>query len=259
MMAWSHEETAVIFRISSGTITRWEHQTQNHPESETVDSLVKSRPPVRRYADVLRQVVHSMDLAGFGGKRRIAQTLARAGWKIAKDTVRRVRNEKPTKPTEVPMATKIRVVKARYPNHIFMADLTEVPGLFRIFQFKIAAVIDVFSRMPLAGRVFYTEHNAKAIAELFREAVARFGVPRHFVSDQGAQFTAETFQNLLKDGVEVRCFNSDKWFGPKKLDHCVEAWSAVTFDCVSQCLPLRFFGFDGLGDEFLSFLLWGAN
>ena len=84
-----------------------------------------------------------------------------------------------------------------------MADLTEVPSLFRIFQFKIAAVIDVFSRMPLATRVLFTEPSAHAIAELFREAVERFGAPRHFVSDQGSQFTAYTFRYLLKD-LDVR-------------------------------------------------------
>jgi hypothetical protein len=160
-----------MFRVSSGTITRWEQEADNHPERETVGSLVKPQPPVRRYADVVRQMVHSMDLASFGGNRRIAQTLARAGWKIAKDTVRRVRKETPQKPTETPTTTKIRAVKARYPNHIFMADLTEVPGLFRIFQFKIATIIDVFSRMPLATRVFFTEPSANAIAGLFREAV----------------------------------------------------------------------------------------
>ncbi len=203
LMAWSRDETALLFRVSSGTITRWEQETENHPERKTVGSLVKPQPPVRRYADVVRQIVRSMDLAGFGGNRRIAQTLARAGWKVAKDTVRRAQKEKPPKPTETPMATKIRVVKARYPNHVFMADLTEVPGLFRIFQFKVAAVIDVFSRMPVATRVFFTEPSANAIAELFHEAVDRFGVPRHFVSDQGSQFTAESFRNLLKD-LDVR-------------------------------------------------------
>src|SRR5438445_4800370 len=38
-----------------------------------------------------------------------------------------------------------------------MIDLTEIPSLFRIFSFKLAVVIDVFSRMPLAARVFLGE------------------------------------------------------------------------------------------------------
>jgi hypothetical protein len=95
LLAWSREETATTFRVSPGTIARWEQEAELHPDRQTVGSLVKPQPPVRRYADVVRQLVHTMTLAGFGGNRRMAQTLARAGWKIAKDTIRRIRKEKP--------------------------------------------------------------------------------------------------------------------------------------------------------------------
>ena len=46
---------------------------------------------------------------------------------------------------------------ARFPNHLWMMDLTEIPGLFRIFSFKLAVVLDAFSRMPLAARTYLTE------------------------------------------------------------------------------------------------------
>ena len=98
-----------------------------------------------------------------------------------------------------------RRVQARYPNHIFMADLTEVPGLLGIFNIKVAAVMDVFSRMPLIVQVFLKEPNSEAITNLFQMATKIFSTPRHFVSDQGSQFTAEAFRNTLKSrGVKQR-------------------------------------------------------
>jgi hypothetical protein len=41
-------------------------------------SILRPTPPVRRYADLVRQLVHSLCLAGFPGDRSVAQVLARA-------------------------------------------------------------------------------------------------------------------------------------------------------------------------------------
>jgi putative transposase len=79
-----------------------------------------------------------------------------------------------------------------------MADLTEVPSLFRIFSLKLAVVFEVFSRLPLAFHVFQTEPSAEDVAELFAHAAGRYGAPKHFVSDQGSQFTASLFREQLK-------------------------------------------------------------
>ena len=63
----------------------------------------------------------------------------------------------------------------------------------------------MFARIPLAAKVFLFEPTAEAAADLFREAVARHGAPRHFISDQGSQFTAESFGEVLKGhGVRQR-------------------------------------------------------
>jgi hypothetical protein len=126
---------------------------------------------VRRFADVVRQLVHTMRLTGFGGYETIAQTLARTGWRISKTTVARILKEKPPQrePGE-PNETEARPVhnkgplRARFPKHIFLADLTDIPSLFGIFRFKLALVFDVFSRMPLAARVFFQEPTASEIA-----------------------------------------------------------------------------------------------
>ncbi len=78
-----------------------------------------------------------------------------------------------------------------------MLDLTEIPGFLRLFSFKLVVVLDVFSRMPLAARVFFAEPSGRDVARLLAAAARRFGPPRHSVSDQGAQFTSRAFKRAL--------------------------------------------------------------
>lgn len=111
-----------------------------------------------------------------------------------------------TSPPQTPRpAAESRGVRSRFPHHVWMLDITEIPGLLRLFSFKVAVAFDVFSRSPLAARVFRSEPSAADIGCLFSTAARRFGAPRHTVSDRGSQFTAETFQNCLtRHGVRHR-------------------------------------------------------
>lgn len=195
----SRRETGRTFQLAKNTIARWEQEASGDPETPTAGSMVKPIPPVRRFADVVRHVVHVMDLAGFGGNDSIARHLARAGVKLASRTIGRIRKEKrhTSAPTPLAAAPLPKSVIARYPNHLWMADLTEIAGFLRSSIFKLAVVYDVFSRMPLAARLSRTEPGANEIAELFDQAAARFGPPRHFVSDKGCQFTSRLFSETL--------------------------------------------------------------
>ena len=199
LLGLSQKETAQLFAISRNTVARWEQEVAAHPGQETVGSLVRPQPPVRRYADVVRHLVHTMRLNGFGGCQQIAQTLGRAGWKISKRSVGRMFKEKPPQ-TPVPERTAKsgRAPRARRPNHIWMADITTIPSLFRLFSFKLVVVLDVFSRMPLVAKVFWKEPSARQMGRLIQRAALRFGPPRHFVSDKGTQFTAKRFRKTLR-------------------------------------------------------------
>jgi len=199
LLGLSQKETAQLFAISTNTVGRWEQEVATNPGKETVGSLVKPNPPVRRYADVVRHLVHTMRSAGFGGCRQIAQTLTRAGWKISKRSVGRFLKEKPPKPpAPVPSTKPLGALRARYPNHIWMADVTTIPSLFRLFSFKLVVVLDVFSRMPLDAKVFWKDPSARQIGRLVQRAARCFSPPRHFVSDKGSQFTASRFRKSLR-------------------------------------------------------------
>ncbi len=67
LLALSAGETARLLRVSPGTISRWESECSGASEDEGRKPLVRTGPPVRRYADVVRQLAHSMKLAGFEG------------------------------------------------------------------------------------------------------------------------------------------------------------------------------------------------
>ena len=159
----SQRETAQMFRVSTETIARWETETTN--ADEAARPLVAPNPPVRRFADVVRAVVKTMELAGFGGNDLIARTLARAGWKLSARTVGRIRRERWPLPRVPETASTVpRAVRAKRPNHVWMVDLTDVKGLFGIVTFKVAVVFDAFSRMPLSAKVFSKEASALEIS-----------------------------------------------------------------------------------------------
>jgi putative transposase len=204
LLSLTQKEAARMFALSINTIARWDAEAESSPPGDTVGSLVKPTPPVRRFADVVRHAVQAMALLGFGGNDVIARTLARAGWKISSRTVARIRRE-PLRLRPSPSAEAGHSVRAKYPNHVWMADLTEIPGLFRLFAWKLAIVFDVFSRMPLGWKLFRREPSASEITRLIEGAASRQGHPRHFVSDQGSQFTAAEFrQTLARLGIRQR-------------------------------------------------------
>ncbi len=197
LLALSAVDTARLFRVSTNTVLRWEDDVRAAPEHETVSSLLKPVPPVRRYADIVRNLVQTMILAGFPGDRSVALHLARTGWKLSRRTVQRIRQERPAQPPTAPPIGQPRAVRARYPHHVWMLDLTEIPGFLRLFSFKLAVVLDAFSRAPLAARVFFQEPTGRDLAKLLTCAARRFGSPRHSVSDQGVQFRSGPFRHAL--------------------------------------------------------------
>jgi transposase InsO family protein len=201
----SQRETAEMFRVSPETIARWEMETTS-TDGEAPHPLVAPNPPVRRFADVVRALVKTMELAGFGGNDLIARTLACAGWKLSARTVGRIRKARWPVPRMPEAASRVpRAVRARHPNHIWMVDLTDVRGLFGIVTFKVGVVFDAFSRMPLSARVFTKEPAAEEIARLVTRTAKRHGRPAHFVSDQGSCFTGQVFRRKLRRlGVKQR-------------------------------------------------------
>lgn len=199
----SRKEAAHIFLVDPQTITRWEREALAEPETEAIGNLVRAKPPLRGYDDVVKRLVQMLDAWDIGGSTKIAQMLARAGLKIGRETVRRYRRTpRPSHPADNSQP-KPRVLRAKYANHIWLADLTEIRGFLGLFVYKLIVVLDLRSRYPLAFGVFKREPTSSQVLEVLVRAMRRHGRPRHFVSDQGSQFTATVFRETL-DALAIR-------------------------------------------------------
>ena len=86
------------------------------------------------------------------------------------------------------------------PNQVWCADLTYIP-MRRGFLYLVA-VMDWATRKVLAWRVSNTMDTAFCV-EALQEALARFGRPEIFNTDQGSQFTSDDFTDVLR-GAQVR-------------------------------------------------------
>ena len=87
------------------------------------------------------------------------------------------------------------------PNLVWSTDLTYIP-LAQGFAYLVA-IMDWNSRYVLAYRLSNTLGDTFCVAAL-EEAIARFGPPDIFNSDQGSQFTSEDFTKiLLERGVRI--------------------------------------------------------
>jgi putative transposase len=191
----SAAHTAEWTRVNINTILRWEKESGEHPERATIGSLLRPVPPVRRYADAERRLIQWMQRMGFPGGGSIAKALIRVGRRIAPRTIQRIQKEKPLpQPPPGPMS---RRVEGRYPNHVWIADETEIPALFRIFSFRLLLIIDAFSRFPVAARLS-TRSTSVQLADLFEAAARKHGAPKYFLSDKGRPFRTNRFARELE-------------------------------------------------------------
>ena len=87
------------------------------------------------------------------------------------------------------------------PNHVWAADITYIP-IGRGFLYLVA-IMDWASRAVLAWRLSNTMDTGFCL-EALDEALARYGSPEIFNTDQGSQFTSAAFTSrLISRGIRV--------------------------------------------------------
>jgi len=94
-------------------------------------------------------------------------------------------------------------------NHVWAIDITYIP-MARGFVY-LAAVMDWFARRILAWRLSNTLEVSFCI-EAVEEALAQYGCPQIFNSDQGSQFTSAEFTSvLINKGIEISMDGKGAW------------------------------------------------
>jgi putative transposase len=95
------------------------------------------------------------------------------------------------------------------PNQAWAADITYLP-MAKGFAYLVA-ILDLYSRKVLSFRVS-NAMSTDFCVEALEEALARYGAPAIFNTDQGAQFTAEDFITPLQaQGVRVSMDGKGRW------------------------------------------------
>jgi putative transposase len=95
----------------------------------------------------------------------------------------------------------LRDIKADSPNHIWEMDITYI-AMAQGFMY-LAAIIDTYSRMVVGWDISNTMEAAWC-KEIVQTAISKYGAPDIFNTDQGSQFTSNTFTSyLLENQIKV--------------------------------------------------------
>jgi putative transposase len=112
-------------------------------------------------------------------------------------------------------------------NHVWATDITYIP-MARGFCYLVA-IMDWASRKVLAWRLSNTL-DASFCVEALQEALARYGSPEIFNTDQGSQFTAEGFIGELNShGIQISMDGKGRWMDNVFIERL---WKSVKYEDV---------------------------
>jgi putative transposase len=157
----------------------------------------------------------------FLGSRRIAEMLSTPGERINRKRVQRLmrlmgivalgpkpNTSKPGKGHKI-FPYLLRNLVIDRPGQVWCADITYIP-MGRGF-FYLVAVMDWHSRAVLAWRLSNSMDTSFCM-EALNEALARFGKPDIFNTDQGSQFTSSDFTGRLEQAkIEISMDGRGRW------------------------------------------------
>ncbi len=157
----------------------------------------------------------------FLGSRRLTQMLKREGAQVGRlhmatlmrlmgieAIYRKKRTTIPEKGHRI-YPYLLRDVAIDHPNQVWASDITYLP-MAKGFAYLVA-IVDLYSRKVLAWRVS-NAMTSDFCVEAVEEALARYGAPEIFNTDQGSQFTDEHFTApLLAKGVGVSMDGKGRW------------------------------------------------
>jgi len=131
-------------------------------------------------------------------------------------------------------------------NHVWAADISYIP-MARGFCYLVA-IMDWASRKVMAWRLSNTLDAAFCV-EALKEAIARYGTPGIFNTDQGSQFTSDKFLEILEShGINISMDGKGRWMDNVFIERL---WWSVKYQDVylkaySSIAEVR----KGLGDYF---------
>ena len=157
----------------------------------------------------------------FAGSRMLRDLLRQEGLEIGRQHVatlmkkmaieaiyRRPNTSKPAPGHKIYpyLLRKLPIVR---PNQVWATDISYIP-MAKGFVYLVA-IVDWFSRKVLAWRVSVTM-EADFCVEALEDALARYGKPEIFNTDQGSQFTSQAFTSvLLREEIAISMDGRGAW------------------------------------------------
>ena len=139
------------------------------------------------------------------GRRRIAMLMQRMGIEAI---YRRPSTTKPVPGRRI-YPYLLRGLTIDRPNHVWATDITYIP-MARGFVY-LAAVMDWFARRILAWQLSNTM-DASFCINAVEEALAKYGCPQVFNTDQGSQFTSADFTGVLsRNDIAISMDGKGAW------------------------------------------------
>jgi putative transposase len=173
------------------------------------------------------------------GARQMARHLRRQGYWVNRKRVRRLMDrmglsaiyQKPQTskphPEHKVYPYLLRGIDIREANQVWCADVTYIP-MRRGFLYLVA-VMDWYSRKVLSWRLSNTLDAEFCVAAL-EEALAKYGKPQIFNTDQGSQFTSFAFTQALRDAdVRISMDGRGRWMDNVMIERL---WRSLKYECV---------------------------
>ena len=183
-----------------------------------------------------RMLRDMLRLGGFEVGRAHVATLMR---KMGITAIYRKRNTSKPHPEHPIYPYLLGRLKIDRPNQVWATDLTYIP-MARGFVYLVA-IMDWATRRVLAHRISISmtpdfSRKGDKCVEALEEAIAKYGPPEIFNSDQGSQFTSIDFTNVLKkNAVQISMDGKGRWLEIWSVDHNVfveRLWRSVKYENV---------------------------
>ena len=157
----------------------------------------------------------------FMGSRSLRDQLCSKGYTINRKRVQRlmdvmnIHSTAPKPTTSCPGKQHkiypylLRNLKIDQPNQVWATDITYIP-MARGFLYLVA-IMDWYSRKVLSWRLSNSMDTTFCI-EALDEAIAKYGRPEIFNTDQGSQFTSDEFTGVLKSSdIKISMDGKGRW------------------------------------------------
>jgi putative transposase len=175
------------------------------------------------------------------GSRQMVRHLRRQGVNIGRRRVRRLMMKMGLSPIYQRPRTSdphpqhriypylLRHLAIERPNQVWCADITYIP-MRRGFLYLVA-IMDWATRKVLAWRLSNTmDVDVGFCVMALEEALARFGRPDIFNTDQGSQFSSFAFTAVLKDAeIRISMDGRGRWMDNVFIERL---WRSLKYECV---------------------------